>query len=118
MGDEIPIEEYQNLVVMLREELEEDYRPHVENIIKDDQVDQQRIQLIRNILTEKKQFSVLKIFEQTLTGKCLLRANVSKYQTNSKIYGNIQKNDFAHTFMFCCILYPHYSLFVKIRFRF
>ena len=40
--------------------------------------------------------------------KTNLRANVSKYQTNSKIYGNTQKIDFAHTFMFCCILYPHY----------
>ena len=72
MADRIPMEQYRSLVVMLQEELEEDYRPHVQNIIKDDQVDQQRIQLIRNILNEKKQFSVLEIFEQTLAGKCWL----------------------------------------------
>ena len=37
-----------------------------------------------------------------------LRANVSKHQTNSKIYGNTLKIDFAHTFMFCRVLYPNY----------
>jgi hypothetical protein len=38
----------------------------------------------------------------------LLRSNVSKHQTNSKIYGNTLKIDFAHTFMFCRVLYPNY----------
>ena len=32
----------------------------------------------------------------------------SKHQANSKIYGNTLKIDFAHTFMFCRVLYPNY----------
>ena len=35
----------------------------------------------------------------------VLRADVSKSQTSD---GNTQKIDLAHTFMFCCILYPNY----------
>ena len=68
--DDIPIEIIQMLVFVLQAYIEEDNLLHVDNIIcRNGEINNQRLQQVRNILTERMQFRVLEIFQRALEGK-------------------------------------------------
>ena len=65
------------LVFVLQAFIEDEYLPHVDNIIWNGQVNIQRLEHVRNILTERNQLHVLVIVEQTLAGKDKFHAGCS-----------------------------------------